>query len=130
MKNLTTCFYCRRRGHHSALCEFPDYCATIRLRKANAHEARRRSFAKLLRLREECRNKAISSVKVMRLHLRLVVGNTPTEARLFPTPTAWAFPFFVSKVIPSHSSIAAPMRSEPQNSRHMMAMKKRAYPQI
>uniref|UniRef100_A0A7I4XZ14 DUF1758 domain-containing protein n=1 Tax=Haemonchus contortus TaxID=6289 RepID=A0A7I4XZ14_HAECO len=52
-KNLTICFYCRRRGHHSALCEFPDYCDTIRSRKANAHEARRRSFAKLLRLREE-----------------------------------------------------------------------------
>uniref|UniRef100_A0A7I4YCV6 CCHC-type domain-containing protein n=2 Tax=Haemonchus contortus TaxID=6289 RepID=A0A7I4YCV6_HAECO len=52
-KNLTICFYCRRRGHHSALCEFPDYCDTIRTRKANAHEARRRSFARLLRLREE-----------------------------------------------------------------------------
>ncbi|KAK6060462.1 hypothetical protein COOONC_01881 [Cooperia oncophora] len=52
-KSLTICFYCRSRGHHSALCELPDYSESIRSRKANAHEARRRSFAKLCRLREE-----------------------------------------------------------------------------
>ncbi|KAK6030215.1 zinc knuckle [Ostertagia ostertagi] len=43
-KYLTACYYCRERGHHSSLCDFPDQSDYIRSRLENAREGRIRSL--------------------------------------------------------------------------------------
>uniref|UniRef100_A0A7I4YY91 CCHC-type domain-containing protein n=1 Tax=Haemonchus contortus TaxID=6289 RepID=A0A7I4YY91_HAECO len=52
-KYLTPCFYCRDRGHHSALCDFPDHSDYIRTRMEDAKEGRRRSLNRLRDLQRE-----------------------------------------------------------------------------
>ncbi|KAK6009274.1 hypothetical protein OSTOST_25821 [Ostertagia ostertagi] len=52
-KYITPCYYCRERGHHSSLCDFPEHSDYIRSRLEAARDGRIRSLNKLHDLRRE-----------------------------------------------------------------------------